>query len=273
MASFDETLRAAVADFTEHGYDRAERLEYWTERLRRAAQDEEGSTIRQEALLRRGLEAVYKRLIDRGEIVSRHPGVERWTLQRIRPALRAEVDRRILASANLIKLNRRETIEQTLRRFQGFATSIPAGGSAAVSRRSAQTEIKKSLGSLSYRERRVLIDQGHKLSAALSEIVAQDTGAIAMIWHSHWRQRGYNYREDHKERDQHVYLLKSSWAREAGLVKPGPDGYYEDITKVGEEVYCRCFAQWIYNIRDLPADMITRKGQEKLEEVRRKMAS
>jgi hypothetical protein len=57
------------------------------------------------------------------------------------------------------------------------------------------------------------------------------------------------------------------------LVKPGPDGYYDDITKVGEEVSCSCQAEWIYGLRSLPEDMLTKKGEESLAEARAKIAA
>lgn len=54
----------------------------------------------------------------------------------------------------------------------------------------------------------------------------------------------------------------------AGLMKKGPDGYYDEITSVGEEVYCRCAAQFLYALRDLPEAMLTIKGKDELERVR-----
>ena len=52
------------------------------------------------------LSGLYESLVGRGKILATNPGVSRFTLDRVKPALRAELDRRIMASANLIKLNR-----------------------------------------------------------------------------------------------------------------------------------------------------------------------
>lgn len=269
--SFYQVLSAAVADVTEHGFDTAGRLEYWTQRLREAALVALTPRPRMEHMLRQALGSIYKRLIDRGGIFHRHPGIDRFTLQRVRPALHAELERRIMASASLIKLNQTESVNKTLSRFQGWGTSVPAGGSDAVDRAAIMASAKKAMGSLPFEERRVIIDQGHKLNASLNDILATDGGAIAMVWRSKWRQAGYHYRHDHKERDGHVYAIRGSWAHSKGLIKAGPSGFSDAITAPAEEIFCRCEAEYLYNLRDLPKDMLTAKGDEALKDARAKI--
>ena len=266
--SFYEVLTAAVADLEEHGYDSEERVARWKEELRRAADRAIGSGADLERLIRQSQTEIYRRLLARGALERTHRGVARFTLQLVEPRLRAELDRRIRASASLIKLNREAAIRETLQRFEGFATSVPPGGSEAVDRRQVKAGVARSLKSLPFRERRVLIDQGHKLRANLADVVARGGGAIAARWHSHWKETGYDYRPAHKQRDEKVYLLRDSWAKEKGLVKPGKDGYAEDITQPGEEVYCRCYFTYIFNLRDLPPEMLTKRGREELARVR-----
>ena len=111
-------------------------------------------------------------------------------------------------------------------------------------------------------------DQASNQAADLADIVAMDNDAIAAVWHSHWRQSGYDYREDHKERDTRVYAVRGNWAIEKRLMKAGPAGYTDEITKPGEEIFCRCNYQYIYNIQDLPKDMITDKGRKSLEDIK-----
>lgn len=268
MASFFEVVTAAINDTIEYGYESEERLQYWIEAIREAAEVDMISEADLTAQLHRVLGSAYERLIEKGTILSRHPGVDRFTLAQIKPALRAELDRRILASANLIKLNREQAMAETLRRFQGWATSIPAGGTEITDRREVKANIRKELTSLPFKERRVLIDQGHKLSAAVSDIVATANNAIAAEWRSHWRQQGYQYRQEHKERDQVVYALKGTWAVNEGLIKPGPQGWYEDHERPGEFVLCRCWVRWIYALRDMPKAMLTQKGADALSAAR-----
>jgi hypothetical protein len=114
-----------------------------------------------------------------------------------------------------------------------------------------------------FEQRRVVIDQTHKLVSNINEIVATDNGAIAARWHSHWRQANYNYRKDHKERDDKIYVIRNSWAHKEGLIKP-VNGYTDDITSPGEEVYCRCNYVYLYNLRQVQ-DLLTKKGQAALQ--------
>ncbi|MET3232277.1 UNVERIFIED_ORG: hypothetical protein ABIC54_004482 [Burkholderia sp. 1263] len=271
--SFYQLISEAIREFEAFGFDSVERLSYWVEKIRGAAI----STLTPESVLNselsRALSGIYKRLIDDGQILKSHPGVPRFTVERLQPKLRTELDRRMMVSRSLIKLNREQMVDKTVQRFAGWASSVPAGGSRAIETKDVKENIRKALTSLPFEERRVVVDQSHKFVGSLNEIVAVDGGAIAMRWNSQWRRRGYGYRVEHKERDQKVYLLRTSWAKEKGLVKPGDAGYYDDITKVGEEVYCSCFATWIYNLRDLPDDMLTAAGKKSLEEVRAKIAA
>lgn len=270
MAERDKTYQQvvddAVNDLSEHGYDSAERVTFWQMRIKEAAERTMASTAQMETILREAMVAIYKRLVERGGLIKFHQGVGRFTLEQVRPQLRLELDRRIMAAADLIKLNRRESVEKTLRRFAGWSTSIPRGGAAPGQKAEAKVDIKKGLKQLPFVERRVLIDQGHKLTASLNEILAVDGGALAVIWRSKWRQPGYNFRQDHKDRDGHVYALRDNWAQAAGLMKVGPDGYYDQITSVAEEPFCRCSAQFIHSLGKLPKDMLTRKGEQKLAE-------
>lgn len=263
-----DVVTAAVADLSEHGFDSTERVAAWERRIKAAAERTLAPAGLMEQMLREAMVASYRRLVDRGDVLKMHPGVAVYTLNRVRHSLRAELDRRILASANLIKLNREEAIQKTLRRFSGWSTSIPKGGSDAVNRRATNKEIRKALTGLPFVERRVLIDQGHKLTASINEIIAKDGQALAGRWRSNWRQPGYDYREDHKERDDQVYAVRGSWALDKGLIKPGPAGYYDEVTAVAEEPFCRCYVVWLYNLRDLPKEMLTRKGADELEKAR-----
>jgi hypothetical protein len=267
--SYFDVLTSAINDLAEHGYDSAERINFWTVRLREAAERSATPPPVMERMLREAMAATYKRMIDQGRIVEFHPGVDRFTLQQVRPHLRDELDRRILAAADLIKLNREQAIQKTLHRFQGWSTSIPKGGSDAVRKSKTKDDIRKSMTSLPFEERRVLIDQCHKLVSSLNDILAKDGGAIAMRWRSNWRQANYAYRPDHKARDGHIYLIRNSWAQQKGFIKPGKDGYLDDITQPAEEISCRCRGVYLYAVSALHPEMITKKGREALEQVRK----
>jgi hypothetical protein len=260
--TFFEVLTKAVNDIIEHGFDSQQRITYWVRLIKEAAEKELIPDWKMNQEMEKSLKAAFTRMVTKGGLVNKD--VTRFTIDKLKPTLRAELDRRIMASASLIKANREKNIADVLQRFEGWATSIPKGGSKAVDRVKEKQDIKKSLGKMPFEQRRVVIDQTHKLIANINDIVAIDNGAIAGQWYSHWKQPNYNYRIDHKERDNKIYLIRGNWASEKGLVKP-INGYSDDITSPGEEVYCRCSYKYIYNLQKLPKEMLTKKGEEALQ--------
>lgn len=264
MSLFGKLLREALKEFAEHGYRSEAELQAWLARLHGALDREMPNDDEVRRRLWMAFETVYHRLIARGGIEQWVPGVSRYTLAQVAPRLRADLDRRIMAGVGLIKLNKEQATAKTLQRFAGWITSIPAGGSGDVDLREAAAHIGKAPAQVRFEARRVAIDQGHKLAAAVAATVADGAGAIAAIWHSNWRRANYDYRPDHKARDGVVYAIRGCWAIEDGLMKRGKAGYLDDITQPGEEVFCRCTAQYITSLRDLPDEMLTRKGQESL---------
>ena len=203
-----------------------------------------------------------------GEILKMHEGVGKFTLQKLAPALRSELDRAVRTNANLIKLNKAQAVEKTMQRFAGWATSVPAGGTRVEDRAKTKTDIRKALAQLPFAERRVAIDQGHKFVASLNRIVAEGGGAIAAKWRSHKHQLNYNGRPEHNARDGHIFLIRNSWEQEKGLVKAGPDGYTDEIEEPGQLVFCRCAYVFMYSIGQLPDAMLTDKGREELAKTR-----
>lgn len=274
MKTFTRTVREAVKFFLRNGYTSRQELEQWQAIIRQAAESETDDDYM--SMVSNRLRKAYDLQVSKAGALERHKGLSGFTLNYMEPKLRSELDRRILASADLIKLNRTAAINKTVQRFSGWATSIPVqdyvGGGLSASSRSGivanAQHIQKSAEQVDYEARRVMIDQSHKLIANIDNIIATSNNAIAAEWHSHWRQPGYDYREDHKERDKLVYLIRGNWAQKNGYVKAGPAGYLDEITQPGEEVFCRCYVTYLYNLRSIPEDMLTQKGRKFLESMK-----
>jgi hypothetical protein len=259
---FYNMLREAMSDFKRNGYSQI-RLEYWMPKLRELL--DYHLDVDPESLVKY-LRSLFNVKINDGKILQYHPEVTRFQLTQMRPRLQNELDKRIYAATELIKLNKAQATARTLQRFSGWASSVPDGGSSVLNVTEDAASVYKDIATIRYEKNRLEIDQGHKFIAALNQVIAVDGGAIAAIWHSHYRQPGYNYRPDHKERDDLMYLIRGSWAQNKGLVKPGAAGYLDQITQPGEEVFCRCFLQYVYSLRKLPSDMLTKKGAAKINE-------
>jgi hypothetical protein len=261
--TFRQLLAEAVRELSDEGYTSAERIAEWMTRLRNAAERELGPDAAIDVESREALGAIFQRWVDRNKIAERVEGVTRFGIGIVKPQLRAELDRRILASADLIKLHRREAVERSLQRFRGWSTSIPPGGDGTIDKRETRTAIGKSVAQFQYESRRVQVDQSHKLVANVSEIVAVDGGAIAAVWHSHGEHdKSYNARKEHLARAGRVYLVRDSWAQKEGLVKLAGSQYTDEIDKPASAVFCRCYFTWITSPRRLPEELLTKRGHE-----------
>lgn len=260
--NFYQVLTEAVNDFMLNGFDNEERLVYWMQRIRESAVRELIPDSVLEKKLRDSLEMAYTRLVTKEGLVNSH--LSAFTLSKIKPQLRAELDRRIMASANLIKLNREKTIQDVLQRFQGWATSIPVGGNKSTDKIEQKQAIRKSLAKMPFEQRRVIIDQTHKLIANINDIAATQSGAIGAKWHSNYRQINYNYREPHKQIDGNIYLIRDGWGYKEGFLKP-VKGFTDEIEMVGELPFCRCRYVYLYTLDDFPKEYLTKKGQKALQ--------
>lgn len=267
MDGFNRLLSRLIKTIAERGFDSVA-LKGMMMELRQAADRAFISEAELNARMAKGLGRYYAQAL-RG---SRHASVMQYTPERLAPKLLQELNRRIAANADLIKINREQAIEKTLQRFAGWATSVPPGGDPSLKLAVVKSHVAKPAAQLKYEVRRREIDQGHKLIQAVKSTIATENGAIAYRWHSHWRQPGYDYRPDHKERDGKVYGIKDSWAAKQGMINKGA-GWTDDMTQPAQEVYCQCDAVYLYALRDLPESMLTAKGKAELERVRIKNAS
>ena len=271
--TYESVIADAIADFVEHGFDSEERLEFWTERIREVAIECLGSYGDTEKAVRDALTKIFTESVDKNGVLKFAPGVSAFQLKMMRPELYEELNRRIYAATDLIKLDRPQAVAKTLQRFQGWATSIPKGGSDITKRGEQKVEIKKALAQLPYVQRRVIIDQSAKLFSSINTTVAVNGGAIGAVWQSHKHQRDYNGRPKHNARDGHYFLVPGSWADKAGYIKRGSYPWTDSIEQPGEFVYCRCRWQYVFSLRTLPSDALTKAGQEALAEARRKIAA
>ena len=162
---------------------------------------------------------------------------------------------RIRASAELIKLNRDQEIERQLRRFVGWSTgSLPSQDKRAKD--NLYGGVVKRLQDESFERRRVCIDQGAKLLAAVDDVIAIQHGAIAKKWRHVIPHAGYQSREEHLELDGQVFAVKDNPMLRAGRMKKAGRPYAEDVSpQPAQEPYCQCWWSAIYDLEDLPGDM------------------
>lgn len=269
--NFYAVVNEAIREFAAHGFDSQARLEQWLARIETSMSATLMPAHELQKRLAQHLTQIFERTVRRpSALMKRHPGVPMFKLQQLAPRLRAELNRRILASVSLITLDQKASRQRALQRLAGWATSIPAGGSKAVDKAQEGELIRRSISGLPHRERVVIIDQGHKLVAAIHDIIAVDGGAIAYIWrHIKQGPPAYDSRPEHVERDGRIFLLRGSWAMKRGFVKLDGHQYYDEVTAVAEEPFCSCWVEPVYGLSELPASMLTLAGKAELARVRK----
>jgi hypothetical protein len=267
--TFTQTINEIIAEVMKYGFDTEQRLKNLTFKLKIAFIKSTKSELELQGQIREQLGKTFNKLLNQKNLV--HPEVKSFTLQSIKPKLRAELEKRILASADLIKYRKEESTARVLKDFQGWMTSVPKGGTKSPAVKKQGNKLKKLTQTENYYQRRISIDQASKLNSAIKEIVAVDEGAIAGIWHSKGEDEpNYDARQDHLERARKIYIVRDSWADKQGFIKP-IWGYTDEITKPAEEVNCRCSYQYIFSLRKLPEDYLTVKGKNALESAKKQL--
>ena len=253
----------ALRYFAEKGFRSESDLQQWLLKLHAALERELPTDRYFKAQLNAALGRVFSREVKSG-IANRVPGVSRYTLDRVAPHLRAELDRRIFAGVDLIKLNKAAATQKTLQRFSGWVSSVPAHGVPTTNFRELVQEIIKPVAQVKFEARRIAIDQGHKLSAAVAHTVAMGEGAIAGIWHDRGEfDHGYDARPEHLRRSGKLFLTRDSWALKDGLIAKRGVEYYDDLEDQAAVLpYCSCFVTWVTSPRDIPETLLTAKGRE-----------
>src|ERR1043165_404970 len=99
--SFNDVLSRAIEDMVSNGFDSEERVADWMRKLRAAAQRSLVPEAELDQRLQDGLAKVSRKRVEGDATLPPPPGVEGFPYERLKPRLRTELDRRIMASANL----------------------------------------------------------------------------------------------------------------------------------------------------------------------------
>jgi hypothetical protein len=150
-----------------------------------------------------------------------------------------------------------------------FLEKVPIGGTKDKAIKSKISEIKKELRPLAKWDRLFYTYKATSFPAEIEYVFVLSGSPLAAIWHySDLDEQGeYQKTYNHQERDGRVYAVRGSWAVERGLMKVGPSGFLDEISRPGQEVGCMCSLQWVTGIRRLPAEMITNKGRSEVDRV------
>lgn len=229
-----------------------------------------------------------------GGYAERNLKIKPYKLRDLAPSFRRELDNHVVNSLALIKTQNMQTMYKLEKTFRNWAT-VPAKELRASLTDPVKitSNLKKEIindKELRYQNERhlrfILKDQTNKLNSAMDKITADNLGAIGFIWRNSRDQRvvgnpGGLYPEvsnpkvhgNHYEREGKLYLYKDSWALKNGYIAPRAGVSFSDSIQDGMPgipIGCRCYAESIYNLEDIPTKfhaIITKKGQEFLDKL------
>ena len=176
-----------------------------------------------------------------------------------------EMNKRVMATMQLFQSARDENLAKIVRKFTGWASSIPVGGVSNDRVKAEKASIRGFLTRLSRQEKRILVDQSYKLKASMTDLISKESGAIVAEWHD----RGehdiyYDARKTHLDRSGTMFTIRDSWAHKQGLIK-APNGFTDDFEMVGEFPFCQCSYTYFYRLEDLPEQFLTAKSKNVLK--------
>lgn len=151
-----------------------------------------------------------------------------------------------------------------------FLEQVPMGGTKDKEVKSRIGEIKKELRTLEKWDRLFYVHKAMCFPAEVEFLFSLESNPIAAIWHYNPIDEQTDYPKNyyHKQRNELVYAVRGNWAITKGLMKVGPNGYLDEISRPSQEIGCMCHLQWLYSISRLPTNMVTEKGVSELKRVR-----
>lgn len=203
-----------------------------------------------------------------------HKGITKQSINDLKPKFRKELEDRVKISFNLMKNQENELKQRIASRFINYMTidSEEVRGNGASKKSFLDfIDFSKEGGIAENHALFILEDQTRKFTRALDDIIARENGAIGGIWHNRGDKKVTGYPEgvnkptkahgDHWEREGVFFVFRDSWAFKKGYIDAN---IYEKLEDggVGVAIGCRCWLEYIYDLRDVPYNYLTKKGRD-----------
>lgn len=218
--------------------------------------------------------------------VEKKHGIKPYRLEMLKPKLRKQVEEQTKYSISLVKNQDEQFMKELEDRFINWAL-LPVPDMRGSNEEEVYDIFKEDILRLKPREEKytkhqafILRDQMNKLHANMDDIVAKSFDAIAFIWWNRGDKRvvgnpeglypvGSKIHEDHWDRQEKLYFIADSSAIKKGYLKPNKEHLDTSLAdgRPGVPIGCRCWAEYIYYIDDLPEEYryaVTEKGKKYL---------
>jgi len=152
-------------------------------------------------------------------------------------------------------------IRQFEQLLDDFISLTPKGGAKDKEIKSKISEIKREAKCLMKWNELFAILKQSALVSEIDYVFTLKNNPIAAIWTYNELDENCEYpmANNHQELDKTVYVVPDNWAIKDGLVNAGA-GFIDEIIRPRREIGCTCSFQWLFSLRDLPDEMLTKKG-------------
>lgn len=211
------------------------------------------------------------------DFIKNNVGLKGWRIEELRPEFRDQLKQRIDYSLSLIKTQSQENMLKLENRFRNWINLKTLGVGDKTTLKQAvgfEKEHKKNKKHLKF----ILRDQTMKLASSYDEIVANHYDAICFIWKTRKDNRvsgnpaGKYPKADlnskthgnHYIRQGRYYFYENSWAIKQGLINKSKIELVSSLKDgmPGKPIGCRCYATNLYELTDIPKQLLSKKGLE-----------
>ena len=207
------------------------------------------------------------------DVYKHNKGLDKFSINKMHPLLLKHVDSTMKDIIDLTRIKDEQLKLELEKRFNHFIRHELQNDTNLqdVKDKVRFNDIKET--SSQYRNM-VLSDKTHKMNLAIDKAIATENNAFACIWHTQEDKRvvgnpsglypkvtNEQAHGNHYKRNNKVFILKNSWAYKQKLVT---GDLYEDLADGGvEKAYnCRCYLEYIYDLRDIDEAFLTKKGYD-----------
>ena len=159
---------------------------------------------------------------------------------------------------------RNDELEEALACFEQWARSIPLGGTKDKAFRDGARDVRQNLKAFPKWSERFYYATIRNFPNAIEAMSARANGALAALWHCY----GWQNEPEHDRNNGKVFLVRGNWAIAKGLIHDAGARYTDEMPQPGNDG-CRCSYQFLYNLRNLPPELLTPLGKAKLAEARK----
>lgn len=204
----------------------------------------------------------------KNDFAKRHKNINVFSKSDINAKFRQILEKRILHSLNAIKIKDERLLLELQQRFINFISDDKEKTMHNLQENLKANEMLKH--SKNY-VRNVLREQTSKMNDDIDYTCGMINGAIGLIWHTQddikvvgnpngLYPKGNELHNNHYKRNNVFFALKDSYATKQKLLNAEIFENLQDIKNIKRAINCRCYYEYIYDLRDVEKQYLTQKG-------------